>query len=58
MPKNMKRSQKYNDSDSSSESDDDEAEVVLNHKEYQLLLKELFPSNYMNNKVKETPKKK
>ena len=58
MPKNMKRSQKYNDPDSSSESDDDEDEVVLNHKEYQLLLKELFPSNYMNNKVKETPKKK
>jgi len=52
MPKNKKRtSSKHNGDDSSSDSDNDEENVVLNPKEYNKLLQQLFPSDYMSNKI-------
>ena len=52
MPKNKKRtSSKHNGDDSSSDSDYEEENVVLNPKEYNKLLQQLFPSDYMSNKI-------
>ena len=52
MPKNKKRtSSKHNGDDSSSESDYEEENIVLNPKDYNKLLKQLFPSDYMSNKI-------
>ena len=60
MPKNKKHSSKHHDQDSSSDSEEDERGVVLNRKEYQKLLSQIFPSEYMNSKVecKDTRQKK
>ena len=59
MPKNKKRtSSKHNGDDSSSESDYEEENLVLNPKEYNKLLQQLFPSDYMANKNKKLKNKK
>ena len=58
MPKNKKRhSSKHNGDDSSSESDYEEENLVLNPKEYNKLLQQLFPSDYMANKNKKMKNK-
>tara|TARA_B100001094_G_scaffold57277_1_gene52766 strand:- start:11677 stop:13704 length:2028 start_codon:yes stop_codon:yes gene_type:complete len=58
MPKNKKRmSSKHNGDDSSSESDYEEENYTLNPKEYNKLLQQLFPSDYMANKTKKTKSK-
>ena len=51
MPKNKKRMSSKHDDDSSSESDFEEENVVLNPKEYNKLLQQLFPSDFMSNKI-------
>lgn len=60
MPKNKKRaSSKHNDDDSSSDSDYEEENHILNPKEYNKLLQQLFPSDYISNKkLKKTKNKR
>ena len=60
MPKNSnKRSPKSDDGSSSdSGASDDEEIQILDKKEYKKFLNNLFPSKYMENKVKEDEKSK
>ena len=55
MPKNQKSKRAPSDDDSSS--DNDEEVTILDKKEYKKFLNSLFPSKYMNDKVKAEEKK-
>ena len=59
MPKQKDKKNKRDDDDSS---ENEEENVILDKKQYREFLNQLFPSSYMQNKIKEddkdTPKKK
>ena len=58
MPKNKKRtSSKHTGDDSSSDSDFEEENIVLNPKDYNKFLQQLFPSEHISNKIEYMSKK-